>query len=178
MGTLFNPRGRITSLQFWSGFLILVIVGGVLALTQRNAPEGFALYMLAALVAKYSLFCVFAQRFRARGNGAAWALAPVGLSIFAAVIAWFAVSSVRAVPVFIEVANERGHDVEDLIGLDAAFRDDPGIQDAARERLENPDFAASVVSAAATPCYVALWATAALFGMWAGARGRAEGVTV
>lgn len=167
MGVLFNPSGRIDRLQFWSGFLFLLMIGAALAVTQKRVPEAFDTILLGAIISKFCFYCVFAQRFRDRGLRGAFAFIPLGLGVVCALIAASAALTAQYVPIFQEIAAERGHPAETLVDLEQAMRADPGIEEAAQRRVGEPDVVRATVRGLAAPSFLAFWAVAFASSFWA-----------
>ncbi len=169
LGALFNPRGTLDAGAFWSALLFLVIAGGFLALLQQERPEQANFAAFAGLFLKFPFFCVFAQRFRAKGQPAALALIPLGAGFAVALAAFFAAQFVVMTPVMIELAQDRGHDVETFVELAAIVQTDEGFEAALEERVTDPEVTALLVSRSAGPSFVGFWAPAFLLAIWAGA---------
>lgn len=167
MGVLFNPSGRIDRLQFWSGFLFLLMFGAALAVTQKRMPDAFDTILLGALIAKFCFYCVFAQRFRDRGLRGAFAFIPLGIGVVCALIAASAALTAHYVPIFQEIAAERGHPAETLVDLEQAMRADPEIERTAQRRVAQPEIVRATVRGLAAPSFLAFWAVAFASAFWA-----------
>lgn len=169
IGALFHPGGRLEAHQFWSAFFFLMIFGGVMALIQQERPDLANLAVWGGLLAKVPFFNVFAQRFRAKGQPAAFALIPLGAGLAMAFLVSVVAYTANMMPVMVELAQERGFDqstyldVLEMLQLDADFRQ------AFEDRIVEPDVAARLVSQSAGPNLAGFWVPAFVLALWAGA---------
>lgn len=156
----FLPNQRADADQYWIALGLIAAVDFV-RLSLLGA-EGLIFWPVIA----FFVLCAHINRLRHAGRRQDMAVVPLLVAWLAKTVMAILAMTVSLVPVFFDLMEARGVDLNDPRAVNAAARD-PALQQALSERLANDEALTRLIAeAGAWPSTWAFWSVIALFALW------------